>query len=83
MQLVIWKHPAGEEFELRELREIPRRDVVFSATPIEGDRLDLFAERFYRDPMLFWRLADASEHLDPWDMVVAGEPVPVPPNKDK
>jgi len=81
--LVVYEHPSGEKYELRELRRIPAREAVFSATPVEGDRLDLLAARFYRDPLLFWRIADASDHLDPFDIVSPGEPVPVPPNKDK
>lgn len=81
--LVVYRHPSGEEYELRELRQIPRRTAVFSATPVEGERLDLLAARFYRDPLLFWRIADASDHLDPFDIVVPGEPVPIPPNKDR
>ena len=79
---VVWPHPSGEEYELRELRAIPEPTSVFSATPVEGDRLDLFAYRFYRDPLLFWRIADASDHLDPFEIVVPGDPVPIPPNKD-
>lgn len=81
--LVSWTHPSGEVFELRALREIPDRTSVFAATPVAGDRLDLLAARFYRDPLLFWRIADAADHLDPFDIVVPGEPVAIPPNKDK
>lgn len=81
--LVAWQHPSGEQYELRALRDIPQRRSVFSATPVEGDRLDLLATRYYRDPLLFWRIADAADQLDPFDIVAPGEPVPVPPNKDK
>jgi nucleoid-associated protein YgaU len=83
LPLVVYAHPSGEQFELRELREIPHRPSVFSATPVAGDRLDLLAARFYRDPLLFWRIADAADYLDPFDIVAPGEPVPIPPNKDK
>lgn len=83
LPLVVYSHPSGEQYELRELREIPKRDTVFSATPVEGDRLDLLSARFYRDPLLFWRIADAADHLDPFDIVSPGEPVAIPPNKDK
>jgi hypothetical protein len=83
LPLVIYTHPSGEQYELRELRQIPYRQSVFSATPVEGDRLDLLAARFYRDPLLFWHIADASDHLDPFDIVVPGKPVSIPPNKDK
>jgi hypothetical protein len=81
--LVVWQHPSGAQIELRALRAIPQRSSVFSVTPVEGDRLDLLAARFYRDPLLYWRIADAADHLDPFDIVTPGEPVPVPPNKDK
>ena len=80
--LVKWRHPSGEEYELRELREIPDRTSVFAATPIQGERLDLLAARYYRDPLLFWRIADAADELDPFDIVSPGEPVRIPPNKD-
>ena len=81
--LLKYRHPSGEEYELRELREIPERNSVFAATPIQGDRLDLMAARFYRDPLLFWRIADAADQLDPYDIVSPGEPVSIPPNKDR
>lgn len=81
--LVTWTHPSGERYELRALREIPTRTSVFAATPSATDRLDLLAARFYRDPLLFWRIADAADHLDPFDIVAPGEPVAIPPNKDK
>ena len=81
--LVVYKHPQGEDYELRSLREIPDRDAVFAVTPVSGDRLDLLSARFYRDPLLYWRIADASDHLDPFDIVEPGDPVPVPPNKDR
>lgn len=81
--LIKYAHPSGEEYELRALREIPVRSSVFAATPIQGDRLDLLASRYYRDPLLFWRIADAADALDPFDIVSPGEPVNIPPNKDK
>lgn len=30
-----------------------------------GDRLDLLAQRYYGDPLLSWRIADANRALDP------------------
>ena len=81
--LITWNHSSGETLELRELREIPSRPTVFQAVPVEGDRLDLLAARYYRDPLLFWRIADAADALDPLDLVVPGEPLPVPPNKPR
>jgi hypothetical protein len=71
----------GTEFELLELREIPRVQALFSATPEQGERLDLLAQRYYRDPLLYWKICDASDHLDPFDVVSPGVPVAIPPNK--
>jgi hypothetical protein len=79
--LVKLTDPSGREFELVELREIPRVDTVFAATPEQGERLDLLAQRYYREPLLYWKICDASDHLDPLDVVATGTPVAVPPNK--
>lgn len=73
--------PGGEEVELLELRVIPRTRAVFSAAPAEGERLDHLAYRYYRDPVKFWRICDASDHLDPRDVIEPGEPVAIPPEK--
>ncbi len=50
--LIKFTDPGGRVFELVELREIPRIDAFFSATPEQGERLDLLAQRYYRDPLL-------------------------------
>ena len=66
---------------LFDLRETPTTSSVFQLTPTDTDRLDLLAWRFYRDPTRFWRICDASTHLDPFDVLAAGEPLPIPPDK--
>lgn len=71
----------GEEAEMLLVRDIPRVDGVFHATPIETDRLDLLAYRYYRDATKFWKICDASDHLDPFDVMEPGEPLLVPPNR--
>ena len=79
--LTVVKHPSGESQELRDLREIPPTPAVFSLTAVEGDRLDLLADRYYRDPLRFWKICDASDHLDPFDIIAVNQPVAIPPNK--
>ncbi|MBL8743158.1 MAG: hypothetical protein JNK04_18740 [Myxococcales bacterium] len=54
---------------------------MFSHTPSGSERLDHIAHRYYRDPTKFWRIADASDELDPFDVVVPGRPLPVPPDR--
>ncbi|MCB9647436.1 MAG: hypothetical protein H6730_12675 [Deltaproteobacteria bacterium] len=71
----------GESVELLELRVPERVPAVFFARPEEGERLDHLAWRYYRDAERFWRICDASDHLDPWDVLEPGEPVAIPPDR--
>ncbi|MEZ4293399.1 MAG: LysM domain-containing protein [Polyangiaceae bacterium] len=75
------KDASGEEVTLVELREIPETTGVFYHTPGDGERLDHLAQRYLRDPRKFWRICDASDVLDPFDVIVAGRPVLIPPNR--
>ena len=79
--LVKLTDPGGAELELVELREIPRVESRFTAAPERGERLDLLAQRYYREPLLFWKILDASDHLDPFDAAAPGQSVAIPPNK--
>ena len=64
-----------------DLRETPQPAAVLRVTPTDSDRLDLLASRFYRDPTRFWRICDAADALDPFDVVAAGEPLAIPPDR--
>lgn len=70
-----------EASEMIDIRDIPNVTGVFYITPIDTDRLDLLAYRYYRDPLKFWRICDASEQMDPFDVVESGESLLIPPNK--
>lgn len=72
---------SGEMVTLLELRDIPETTGVFFHTPSEGQRLDHLAQAYFRDPKKFWRICDASDVMDPFDVVVAGRPVLIPPNR--
>jgi hypothetical protein len=41
-------------------------------TVTEGERLDLIAAQFMGDPLLFWRIADANNAVDPNELLVPG-----------
>ena len=71
----------GDASSMIELRAFEPAQASFSATPRIADRLDLLAHRYYRDSLRWWRICDASEFLDPLDVVAPGEPLPVPPDK--
>ena len=72
---------AGEVEVVLELRETPRSTGVFRHTPLDGERLDHIAQRYYRDPKKFWKVCDASDVMDPFDVVVTGRPIVIPPDK--
>jgi hypothetical protein len=72
---------SGELVEALELRTIPPTRGVFFHTPRQGERLDHLATRYYRGPKRFWKICDASDELDPFDVLVPGHPVVIPPNK--
>jgi len=71
--------PGGERVRLLELREVPDTGGALEVTPVAGERLDHLAQRHYRDARRFWRICDAAEALDPFDVVIPGEPVVIPP----
>jgi hypothetical protein len=71
----------GATHPLLDLRETPPTGGVLHVTPTDSDRLDHLAWRFYRDATRFWRICDASSELDPFDVLAAGEPILMPPDK--
>lgn len=72
---------SGEVAEMIEIRDIPHTTGFFYVTPIDGDRLDLLSYRYYRDSLKFWRICDASDQMDPFDVVNSGELLLIPPNR--
>lgn len=71
----------GREVKALELRSIPETTGIYYHTPSGEERLDHIAQRFFRDPKKFWKVADASDVMDPFDIIVPGRPVLIPPNK--
>jgi hypothetical protein len=67
--------------QVLDLRATPSTPSVLSVVVTDADRLDLLAFRYYRDPTRFWRICDATTELDPFDVLVPGDPVPIPPDK--
>lgn len=67
--------------QVLDLREVPPTSAVLRIVATDADRLDLLAFRYYRDPARFWRICDASSDLDPFEVLVPGRPVAIPPDK--
>ena len=78
---VPWVRADGSEAELIALTPRPARPAVFSRVATDTDRLDTLAGRYYRDPAKLWRIADATDALDPFDAVVPGRRIAIPPDK--
>lgn len=62
-------------------RAIPPTPAGYVHTVQAGDRLDLLAYQFYRNPEKFWRIADANPPLDPEELLDPGRSVLVPPDR--
>lgn len=71
----------GGTEQVLDLRTTPPTGSVLAVVATDADRLDLLAYRYYRDPTRFWRICDAASALDPFDVLAAGRPVRVPPDK--
>lgn len=78
---VSWTRADGSRVELIGLTPRPARPAVFATIATDTDRLDTLAARYYRDPAKLWRIADAAPALDPFDAVVPGASVAIPPDK--
>lgn len=68
----VWTAPDGERIPYK-LRRLPPQgnslmiQAVVAVRP--NDRLDLIADRTLGDPQLFWRIADANDALNPFDLL--------------
>lgn len=76
------KLPDGREVIYKERRFLPQGDEVpaqGTATVRSGERLDTLTARTLGDPLLFWRICDANNVMDPWvDASAAGRVLRVP-----
>ena len=61
--------PSGNLVQIVPIRFISPTDPVMSRRIQQGDRPDLLAYEFYKEPQLFWRIADANEVTRPGDLV--------------
>jgi hypothetical protein len=76
--------PDGREITYVRRRFLPRGEdmpLLVQVTVTDGDRLDLITARTLGDPEQFWRVADANNAMNPFDLTA--EPgmtlrVPVP-----
>jgi hypothetical protein len=71
----------GSEVLLKKKRPLPEPKSRLIHTVQEGERTDILAHRYYRDPLKFWKLADGNAEMNPEDLLqVPGKKILVPPN---
>ena len=80
-EVVSFEDRSGETVSVYEPRVTELASGTLQLRTSATDRLDLLAWRFYRDPNKFWRLCDASEALDPFDVIEPGTRLTIPPNE--
>jgi hypothetical protein len=63
--------PGGRTAVYKRRRFLPRGDrmpLLVEVNVTEGDRLDLITARTLGDPEHFWRVADANDAMNPFDL---------------
>lgn len=66
-----YTRPDGQEITYvrrRFLRQGEDLPLLVEVTVTDGDRLDLITARTLGDPEQFWRLADANDAMNPFDL---------------
>ena len=66
----------GREIVYVKRRFLPQGSslrLLTEVNPIDGDRLDLIAARTIGDAEQFWRICDANDAMNPFDMIEPGE----------
>ena len=79
---LVYAAPDGRQVTYKARRFLPqgsRLPVRTRDSVRQGERLDLFTARTLGPPEQFWRIADANDALDPFDLVaVPGRSLAVP-----
>lgn len=84
-EIVVYTAPDGREVSYVRRRWLPpgvSLSVLAEVSFQAHDRLDLLTHRTLGDPLQFWRIADANDALNPFDLEEVGRllriPVPQP-----
>jgi hypothetical protein len=71
----------GQTVSYLAMREIPATAAGYRHTVKTGERLDILAYNFYRNPEKFWLIADANTEMDPEDLLEVGRQLLIPPDR--
>jgi len=64
--------PSARQIAYKRRRFVPRAEdlqTLVNVTVVQADRLDLIASRTLGDPEQFWRICDASDAMNPPDLM--------------
>ncbi|HEY8204613.1 MAG TPA: hypothetical protein VIF81_07800 [Pyrinomonadaceae bacterium] len=71
LETVTFVLPDGRPVPYKRRRFLPQGEtmpVLIEVTVAQGDRLDLITARTLGDPEQFWRIADANNAMNPFDL---------------
>lgn len=71
LETVMLTLPDGREVAYKRRRFLPQGEampLLIEVTVTEGDRLDLITARTLGDSEQFWRIADANDAMNPFDL---------------
>lgn len=71
----------GRIINYKAIRFIPETKAIQMHTVSQGDRLDLISQKYYKDPLLFWRICDANITMLPDELLEeTGTRILIPPS---
>ena len=73
--------PGGQPVTALGIRIIPPTPAGYRHTFAAGERLDILAFNYFRNPEKFWLIADANTEMDPEDLIVPGRKLLIPPDR--
>ena len=73
--------PNGQMVSALGIRFIQVPRAGYLHTFKAGERLDLLAWQFYRNPEKFWLIGDANSEMDPEDLMEPGKQLTIPPER--
>lgn len=76
-----WVDPRGRRVRHKRIRFVEESVADFAHRVEQGERLDLIAHEYYRDPERFWRICDVNRTFWPDDLVAEpGRTILIPPS---
>ncbi|MGB7923294.1 MAG: hypothetical protein WCF57_08620 [Pyrinomonadaceae bacterium] len=73
LETATFKLPDGRVVSYKRRRFVPQGDqmqLLVETVVTQGDRLDLITARTLGDPEHFWRIADANNAMNPFDLTI-------------